>query len=759
MARLEAEEIHELLAREDKVSLGGNGRVIWAPEFPLHADRPGFWDHACYLEHPIKRLFTTTLIAEDGGVLPLEVAYQCWTPDRLTQVYHSVDGLTISEEKAYLDDTLVSRLTVRSTDGRARRLQVIVWTLQQRGEEGAAGSTRDEQIQDGHIEFVRLCAGSFGADPQPVAIAIAADRPARTFSLNASEGAVTQPRWELTPFYEKLTADGLPGEHKAVGGAWGRRPEHQLYMGLEYVLDVPASGEEVTFTAGVALAPNSQEATTTLHRTLAGEVIARATVAWTDYWAAVPSFTCDDPYLERAYWYRWFGLRLNTVRGGAQYNLPHPCVFEGINPGWFRHAISYSAQAHMRELRWMKDPELAQGSLLNFIDSQRADGAFPGGIMTTDKHDYDGFYHANWGTALRKLLQTHPDRAFLERVYPLLVQYAHYFQRERDPEGGHLYDVLNQWETGQEYMSRYLLVDEAADQWIPIRLKGIDATGYLYELYRTLAWMAGELGHAAEAAEWEGHAEATAQAVREHLWEPDLGFFVDLDPRTGRRGQALTAAGFYPFMSDLATTEHLRAIRDHLLNPAEFWTDYPVPSTALTDPYASAEGEWKDVRTNCPWNGRSWLMTNSHVCEALAHAAQTLDESLRSQAAELIRRCIRETFINGDVNRPSSYEYYNPLNGKAPFFRGTDDYMHSWVVDLIVQYVVGLQPGDDDLIVVDPLPFGLKRFALVDARIKGHRVDVQWRDGEGLQVKVDGVEVAQRDDLGRLELRIATPSN
>ncbi|MER3459367.1 MAG: hypothetical protein C4309_12720, partial [Chloroflexota bacterium] len=74
---------------------------------------------------------------------------------------------------------------------------------------------------------------------------------------------------------------------------------------------------------------------------------------------------CSNPYLERAYWYRWFGLRLNAIGTGGRFNLPHPCIYEGVNAGWFRHAISYSAQAHIRELRWRHDPALAQGSLLN----------------------------------------------------------------------------------------------------------------------------------------------------------------------------------------------------------------------------------------------------------------------------------------------------------------------------------------------------------------------------------------------------------
>ena len=35
--------------------------------------------------------------------------------------------------------------------------------------------------------------------------------------------------------------------------------------------------------------------------------------AWRDYFASVPQFSSSDPHLNAAYWYRWYGLRLNTV--------------------------------------------------------------------------------------------------------------------------------------------------------------------------------------------------------------------------------------------------------------------------------------------------------------------------------------------------------------------------------------------------------------------------------------------------------------
>ena len=124
-------------------------------------------------------------------------------------------------------------------------------------------------------------------------------------------------------------------------------------------------------------------------------------------------------------------------------------------------------------------------------------------------------------------------------------------------------------------------------------------------------------------------------------------------------------------------------------------------------------------------------MSSSHVVEALAEAAINLDDSLRVRAAEMLRNFIRMTFIDRDVNRPTSYEYYNPLTGQAPFFRGTDDYMHSYVADLILRYVAGLRPNVDGSLTLDALPFGLKKISVDNVKVRGKTFSLDMIAGRG----------------------------
>jgi hypothetical protein len=238
------------------------------------------------------------------------------------------------------------------------------------------------------------------------------------------------------------------------------------------------------------------------------------------------------------------------------------------------------------------------------------------------------------------------------------------------------------------------------------------------------------------------------------MWDPELGMFTDLNPENGGRTGVKAAVGFYPFLTDIAGLQHVGALTEHLLNPSEFWLPYPVPASAADDAYFSPWAEWKGKRHNCPWNGRVWPMTNSHVCEALARASQHLDESLKPAAAELIERFVKLMFFDGDVSRPNSFEHYNPLTGQPSTYRGIDDYQHSWVVDLLIRYLAGVQPDVDGTLTIDPLPFEAGSFRLSNLRVRGRELAVCWDAGSGFEVLLDGARVHHSAERERLTLSL-----
>ena len=98
-----------------------------------------------------------------------------------------------------------------------------------------------------------------------------------------------------------------------------------------------------------------------------------------------------------------------------------------------------------------------------------------------------------------------------------------------------------------------------------------------------------------------------------------------------------------------------------------------MPSSSVDDPLFNAQAEWKGKRHVCPWNGRVWPMTNSHVIEALGRWADASRPALRSAAAHLLQRFVHMMFHDGNLERPNCYEHYNPNTGAASVYRGIND--------------------------------------------------------------------------------------
>jgi hypothetical protein len=247
------------------------------------------------------------------------------------------------------------------------------------------------------------------------------------------------------------------------------------------------------------------------------------------------------------------------------------------------------------------------------------------------------------------------------------------------------------------------------------------------------------------------------------MWDKEDSMFYDVRPSDHWTTKVKAATGFYPFMCDISSTDHLSAIREHLLNKKEFWTPFPVATLSVDNEYFSAEAEWKGKRMMCPWNGRVWPMTNSHMVEALVYSAENLgDRDLRTTAADLISKYIKMMFFDSDVDRPNCYEHYNPITGAPCDYRGVDDYQHSWVADLIIKYVCGIRPMDEEnkALVVDPLPFDLQNFSIKRIRYQDHDVSITWaaergaHAEQGLNVYVDGKRVAASGKLEKLEVQL-----
>jgi hypothetical protein len=716
------------LRRPDKFELSGGG-LMFAPRYPRALEAPGYWDEVYYHDEKLGPVFTFTMIGAGGVPLPMRFRRRSWWPGRSVSFYRTTSRLDVRETRLISpDDRVVSIVSLLNRSSHSQGIDLVVWTAQPHSKQ----VPRIEVVSASKegIEFLRTEAGRRAE--YTTRWTLGSDRNADSFCVLYGEPAGHNPVWNQTPF-ATCWSGALPNEaifedNSSRGTIW---------IALHYRVTVPAAAfVDIPVLARITAPGAAAEIT----GVMASDILKSSSDSWDKFFDGIPEFRCSDPLWRNLYAYRWYLIRHNLKAGGEE-RQPYDGVCEGSDI--FRQPISYSTPPIVFDLRWHRDPEHARRHILNFCERQEENGRLPGALFH-DRSRAEFFYHADWGRALERIEEIHPDARFLERVYAALCRYGEWLLRERDREGGGLIDVLNMMETGQEFSSRYIPADRDfdSDEWIETKpMKGVDATVYGLLLWEALSRFAEKLGRSDENRYWLAIAEKTRAAILDRMWLPKERHFSDLVSGENMRPSRIrTLTNFYPFLTRIVDKGHVDSLWGSLLDPQEFWTKVPAATLSRSDPAFSADGVWRGKVRNCPWNGRVWPMTQSHMVEVLA-AASELDARLRNYCAAMLNAFARLFCPTGDPKLLSSYEHYHPFNGTPCSYRGVDDYLHCWMVDLIIRYVAGFRPAESE-ITIDPFPTGVERIDLMGIPYRGGLFDVRIRDGEA-RIRRDGKSVGR----------------
>ena len=709
----------ELLRRRDKHLLSAGDGVLFDPPHPLWLDRPGFWDGGHVLRYGIAPLFTISLVEASGKERPMRRMHRDWTPAEMVTSYVG-GGLELEERRLVLPGSrFVSEWRVTNGVADPTDLSIVAWTAQdasvitareaaQGNGEGVVFARTVHPDEDESVEIALLCTLRFEHE---VAEGWA------IYEVDPAPGLLP-PDWMLTPFRERWRGPALANERLLAPSPGG--PPKTVFAGLSRRLRL-GPGEADAFTVTLHVTPAAPELRPA--RSAAppiGKGAASSRTAWQQHFATAPALTSSDPFLERAFAYRWFGLRVAGVNPVGHYAAP--CTAEGVG-SLFRASASATA-AVVRDLRWLADPERARGSLRAFFARQDEAGRLPARLGADHASGY-GLAVADWGGALLAVDEVHPDDGFLEEAYAVLVRTAAAADADRDPEGSGLFDARARGEGRQNGIDRFdgLTGDPPGSSG---RLKGIDVSVWQYRLRRALAEAALRLGRGEDARGHHAAADRTRDAMRAHLWDGSKHCFTEVRADTLQPTGTRSAAGFLPFLCDVAEPGHLRAITEHLLDPRGFWTPAPLPVAPDNDGQA---GRWASPAAN------------AFVADALARVATELEDELRIRAGELIQRVIRLQFFEGDPARPTAFDAYRTDTGWPAARRGHDDCLRGHLNDLIIRYVAGLRPSGTGL-VVDPLPCGVERLRLDRVPFRGRRLGVTLA-GLSIKVTVDGAVKAE----------------
>ncbi|OGX81905.1 glycogen debranching protein [Hymenobacter lapidarius] len=245
--------------------------------------------------------------------------------------------------------------------------------------------------------------------------------------------------------------------------------------------------------------------------------------------ADLPQYTSDYPLADALY-----NLALEEARRAVE---PDSTFRTGKEwAGVWTRDISYSiilAQATLQ-------PKVAMNSLLRkvsadgrIIQDTGTGGAYP---CSTDR--------VVWATAAWEIYKATGDEAWLRKVYPIIKKsIADDRQNAYDPATGLVRGESSFLDWREQTYPRWM---QPVDIYLSQTL-GTNAVHYQANV--VMAQMAGKLGDPGAAARYKRQAQALKDAMNEHLWQPEKGYYgqylygrtaLTLSPKAEALGEALS---------------------------------------------------------------------------------------------------------------------------------------------------------------------------------------------------------------------------
>ena len=298
------------------------------------------------------------------------------------------------------------------------------------------------------------------------------------------------------------------------------------------------------------------------------------------------TFQTDDTAVQRLY---------DTALAKCRKNLTHFGEDRVLVEGGGYEKIWLETQPMGGEMFALHDVEAALNNQLLFMRHQRADGRLPGSIQCHPDGTVEPQFNKLQGFcmpwhAMNMYYRTGCDPDYLRMLERTLAGFDRWLWRTRSVSGDGCLSTFCVYDTGEDNAVRYgdapnyCESDEPPQGFRSVPMASMDVTSYSYAARDTLAEIARIRGDAAGERRWRTAAQEVARAIRSRLWDDRRGACFDRFP-SGERNPVLchnTLRCMHWGSVDQAMAD--RFVREHLTNPAEFWTALPLPSVAANDP-------------------------------------------------------------------------------------------------------------------------------------------------------------------------------
>lgn len=246
-----------------------------------------------------------------------------------------------------------------------------------------------------------------------------------------------------------------------------------------------------------------------------------------------------------------------------------------------------------------------------FLDHQRADGLIVRAVPENRKRNE----HVKPFLCQIALLvfDNYHETAWLNEFYfQRLQKYLDYWLIQMDGDQNGLSEWMSAPHTGMDNQH------ERAGWWFDRKSEGVDLNCYLVKELRAFATIAERSGKKNVAHIYRLKADRKAELIRTRLWDEKTGFFYDHQYKDNALISVKSIAGFAPLWAGIASKKQARRIiYDQLMNPQEFWSTWPVPALARSEPGYSETLLKDDL--GCSWRANTWIPTNYMLYHSLKY--------------------------------------------------------------------------------------------------------------------------------------------
>ena len=277
---------------------------------------------------------------------------------------------------------------------------------------------------------------------------------------------------------------------------------------------------------------------------------------------------------------------------------------------------------------------------------QRSFGPYPYGLT----HMFKPFIAQ---TALLGMRQEN-DTEWLARHYNQIVRYENCWYEKYDSDNNQLCVWHNADHSGMDNQTSRVIGDYIDE--------GVDLNCYLYREWLALAELADMLSFDQDKEWFEQKADSVKGAINTYLWDEENGFYYDRLENTGELNRVKGISGFLPLYAGIASPSQAeRLVKEHLVNPEEFWAEYPLHTLARDEAAYDSSGA-QPPSGRCNWNGTTWIPVNYMVFHGLMDYGYD----------EAARKLCEKTFDLVYRKNPLTREYYNSETGEGygrnPFY-------------------------------------------------------------------------------------------